>query len=144
VSALPFTLRVTDWAHDEPRLRAVRTAVFVIEQSIPDELEWDAEDPVSVHALAEATDGTPLGCARLLPDGHVGRVAVLRTWRGRGVGAALVEHLVALARARGHTSVELHAQTHALPFYARLGFVPTGDVFMEADLPHQTMRRVFD
>jgi predicted GNAT family N-acyltransferase len=135
-----YTVRLTDWAQDGVALREVRSVVFVVEQAIPDELEWDAADAVSVHALAVAADATPVGCGRLLPDGHIGRMAVLRDWRGRGVGATLLATLVDLARTRGHTAALLHAQTHALDFYAKHGFVPVGDVFTEAGLPHQTMR----
>jgi predicted GNAT family N-acyltransferase len=135
-----YTVRLTDWARDGEALRDVRSAVFVVEQAIPDELEWDADDAVSVHALAVATDATAVGCGRLLPDGHIGRMAVLRDWRGRGVGAALLATLVDLARKRGHTAVLLHAQTHALDFYTKQGFASVGEVFTEAGLPHQTMR----
>ncbi len=135
-----YKLRLTDWVEDGAALRAVRTTVFVIEQAIPESLEWDAADPLSVHALAVAADGTPVGCGRLLPDGHIGRMAVLRAWRGLGVGAALLATLVDLARTQGHAAALLHAQTHALDFYAKQGFVPVGEVFIEAGLPHQTMR----
>jgi predicted GNAT family N-acyltransferase len=89
--------------------------------------------------LALDTGGHPIGCGRLLPDGHVGRLAVLAPWRGRGVGAALLARLVALAGETGHTRVVLNAQTHALPFYARAGFTPYGPVFEEAGIPHQAM-----
>jgi predicted GNAT family N-acyltransferase len=130
-----------DWAAGETRLRAVRLAVFVVEQNIPEELEWDAMDAVSIHALAEDAGGTPIGCGRLLPDGHIGRIAVLSDWRGRGVGAALLERLIAVARARGDTRVVLNAQEQAMPFYARFGFVPEGDAFMEADITHRAMAR---
>jgi predicted GNAT family N-acyltransferase len=136
-----FAVRVVDWAAGETRLRAVRLAVFVVEQNIPEELEWDAMDAVSIHALAEDSGGTPIGCGRLLPDGHIGRVAVLSDWRGRGVGAALLERLIAVARARGDTRVVLNAQEQAMPFYARFGFVPEGEAFMEADIPHRAMAR---
>jgi predicted GNAT family N-acyltransferase len=142
VNAPAYTVRLTDWTQDGAALREVRSAVFVIEQAIPESLEWDAADAVSVHVLAVAADGTFVGCGRLLPDGHIGRMAVLRAWRGRGVGAALLATLVDLARMRGHTAALLHAQTHALDFYAKQGFVPTGKVFVEAGLPHQTMRLV--
>ncbi len=136
-----FAVRVVDWAAGETRLRAVRLAVFVVEQNIPEELEWDAMDAVSIHALAEDSGGTPIGCGCLLPDGHIGRVAVLSDWRGRGVGAALLERLIAVARARGDTRVVLNAQEQAMPFYARFGFVPEGESFMEADIPHRAMAR---
>lgn len=137
-----FKLRITDWATDAPKLRAVRMAVFVIEQNIPEALEWDEPDPVSVHALAEGTVGTPVGCGRLLPDGHIGRMAVLADWRGRGVGTALLEALLERADQRGFVRVRLHAQTRAMPFYARFGFAPVGNAFNEAGILHQTMERV--
>jgi predicted GNAT family N-acyltransferase len=141
-SAQGFAIRDLTWAQEEHKLRAVRLAVFVVEQNIPEEHEWDEQDPVSAHALAEDRDGVPIGCGRLLPDGHIGRLAVLSDWRGQGVGAALLLHLVELARKRGHARVLLNAQTHAVPFYARYGFEPSAAPFMEAGIPHQEMARL--
>lgn len=137
----PFVLRTVEWTSEEAKLRAVRIAVFVIEQNIPEELEWDEHDAASVHVLAEDDAGTPVGCGRLLPDGHIGRLAVLSEWRGRGVGAALLAHLTELARARGDRRVLLNAQVQAMPFYARFGYEPVGAPFEEAGIPHQTMER---
>lgn len=139
----PFSLRTVDWSGGAGPLRAVRTAVFVVEQDIPADLEWDDFDAVSVHALAVDAGGNPIGCGRLLPDGHIGRMAVLAPWRGQGVGAALLDHLIAIARQRGDLRLRLHAQTQAMPFYARCGFAPVGAEFMEAGIPHRTMERVF-
>ena len=85
--------------------------------------------------------GVPIGCGRLLPDGHIGRVAVLSDWRGQGVGAALLVRLIDLAKARGDKRVLLNSQVQAMPFYARYGFAPTGEQFLEAGIPHQTMVR---
>src|SRR3954468_5999183 len=133
-SAQGFTIRVVDWAAEEAKLRAVRLSVFVIEQNIAEELEWDEHDAVSMHALAEDPDGVPIGCGRLLPDGHIGRVAVLSDWRGQGVGAALLAALITLAQQRRDKRVLLNAQTQAMPFYARLGFAPTGEEFVEAGI----------
>jgi predicted GNAT family N-acyltransferase len=141
-SAQGFTIRDVTWAQEAEKLRAVRIAVFVVEQNIPDELEWDEHDAMSAHALAEDRDGVPIGCGRLLPDGHIGRLAVLSDWRGQGVGAKLLLHLVELARRRGHERVLLNAQEHAMPFYARYGFAPSGAPFMEAGIPHQEMARL--
>ena len=141
-SAQGFTIRDVTWAQEEEKLRAVRLAVFVVEQNIPEEHEWDEQDAVSVHALAQDRDGVPIGCGRLLPDGHIGRLAVLSDWRGQGVGAGLLLHLVGLARDRGHARALLNAQTHAVPFYARYGFEPSGEPFMEAGIPHQEMVRL--
>lgn len=136
-----YTLRNVAWADEEAKLRAVRIAVFVIEQNIPEEHEWDAHDAVSVHVLAEDAGGTPIGCGRLLPDGHIGRLAVLSEWRGQGVGAALLARLTELARERGDRRVLLNAQVQAMPFYARYGYEPVGAPFEEAGIPHQTMER---
>jgi predicted GNAT family N-acyltransferase len=140
-SAKGFTIRVASWSEQEAKLRAVRLAVFVVEQNISEELEWDEHDAVSIHALAEDRAGVPIGCGRLLPNGYIGRVAVLSDWRGQGVGAAILLRLIDLARERGDKRVLLNAQTQAMPFYARLGFAPTGDEFVEAGIPHQTMAR---
>jgi predicted GNAT family N-acyltransferase len=139
--APPFTVRVVDWARDAVELRAVRLAVFVVEQNIPEELEWDEFDAQSVHAIAEDAAGGPIGCGRLLPDGHIGRMAVISDWRGRGVGAALLLRLIELARERGDARVLLNAQTQAMPFYARFGFTPVGAEYEEAGIPHWTMER---
>ncbi len=140
-SADGFTLDVVTWAQEERRLRAVRHAVFVVEQNIPEELEWDADDAVSAHALALDRDGVPIACGRLLPDGRIGRMAVLSGWRGQGVGAAILSQLIEVARERGDADVRLHAQTHAVAFYAKFGFVAEGDEYLEAGIPHRTMVR---
>jgi predicted GNAT family N-acyltransferase len=139
--AEPFDVRVTDWTADEAALRAVRRAVFIVEQGVPESLEWDEVDPRCVHALALDSRARPIGCGRLLPDGHIGRMAVLASWRGRGVGAALLARLVELARAAGHPRAILNAQINAVPFYARYGFAITGDEFEEAGIPHRIMDR---
>jgi predicted GNAT family N-acyltransferase len=131
-----FRIRRADWHRDLPRLRAVREAVFVAEQKVPPELEWDEFDPTSLHVLAESEQGAPIGTGRLLPDGHVGRMAVLRAWRGQGVGDAMLTHLVAAAREAGMTELVLNAQTHAVEFYRRHGFGTDGEPFVEAGIPH--------
>lgn len=139
--AEPFDVRVTDWTADEAALRAVRRAVFIVEQGVPESLEWDEVDPRCVHALALDSSARPIGCGRLLPDGHIGRMAVLASWRGRGVGALLLSRLVELARAAGHPRAILNAQISAVPFYARYGFAVTGDEFEEAGILHRIMDR---
>ncbi|MFO7542234.1 MAG: GNAT family N-acetyltransferase [Thiobacillus sp.] len=135
-----FSIHETDWMHDAARLGAIRRAVFIDEQGVPESLEWDEYDACSVHLLATADDGgTPIGCARLLPDGHLGRMAVLRSWRGQGVGSALLKDALAAARRAGMTRVELSAQCHATDFYRRAGFVQRGAVYQEAGIPHVSM-----
>jgi len=136
-----FTVRLVDWAYGVDGLRAVRRTVFIEEQAIPEDMEWDEFDTVSRHAIAEDATGRAVGCGRLLPDGHIGRLAVLRDWRGRGVGAALLVHLMDLARSRGHARTILEAQTRAMPFYVRHGFAAVGDEYLEAGIPHRTMTR---
>lgn len=116
----------------------IRFAVFVHEQGVPAEMEVDEADPLSCHALAWMGD-LAAGTGRLLPDGHVGRMAVLPAWRGRGVGRAVLTALMAEARRRGLSRLVLHAQTHAEGFYAGFGFVAEGEVFDDAGLPHRTM-----
>jgi predicted GNAT family N-acyltransferase len=141
MSTDPFAIRVVRWQEGEEALRSVRHTVFVVEQRVPESLEWDDADAVSLHALAVDGNGMPIGCARLLPDGHIGRVAVLAPWRRRGVGAALLARLVDEADARGDARVIVNAQVDAMPFYARYGFVASGEVFEEAGIPHRVMER---
>jgi predicted GNAT family N-acyltransferase len=129
----------TGWERDAARLAAVRRTVFIDEQSVPEAMEWDADDAGALHFLAELDDGTPVGCARLLPDGHVGRMAVLPPWRGQGIGRALLAAALRAAHARGHAAVRLSAQVHAAAFYARDGFVAEGGVYDEAGIPHVAM-----
>jgi len=121
----------------------VRTAVFVHEQGIPAELEWDDADAVSLHCVARLGD-TIAGTGRLLPDGHIGRMAVLPDYRGHGLGGVILERLVVAARERGDEAVELSAQVAVLDFYRRHGFVALGEVYQEVGIPHQRMRRVLD
>ncbi len=132
-----------DWQSLRTLAQPVRFTVFVDEQRVPPELELDEFDPVSLHALARDDSDRVLGTGRLLPDGHIGRIAVLGHARGRGVGAALLRALVAAAHARGDRAVVLNAQLHAVPFYRRFGFVAEGDVFDDAGIDHIVMRRVF-
>lgn len=136
-----FTIIETDWVHDAGRLAAIRRTVFIDEQGVPEDLEWDEHDAASVHFLAIADDATSIGCARLLPDGHLGRMAVLPPWRGRGIGRALLEAAVATARMRGHAMLQLSAQTHAAGFYTRAGFITVGAEYEEAGIPHVAMQK---
>ncbi|HYW77513.1 MAG TPA: GNAT family N-acetyltransferase [Gammaproteobacteria bacterium] len=134
-----FIIRRAEWGPDTPLLRDVRTRVFIEEQKVPKDLEWDELDEGCIHALAEA-EGNPIGTGRLTPDGHIGRMAVLAEWRNRGVGAALLSHLMDAARERGDGFCELNAQVSAIGFYERFGFQAQGGEFMDAGIPHRLMR----
>ncbi|MFE3069689.1 GNAT family N-acetyltransferase [Streptomyces sp. NPDC059247] len=148
------TVREAVGAGDREACFAVRREVFVEEQGVPGELEYDAFDATAVHVLAVGADGLPLGTGRLLHGadaagrtgadasvGSLGRLAVVRAARGLGVGAALVRGIEDAARERGLAAVDLHAQTHALGFYERLGYTAYGPEFPDADMPHRAMRR---
>lgn len=135
-----FRIVISDWSSDRQRLSQIRRAVFIDEQGVPEELEWDDDDAGAIHLLAVDADDTPIGCARLLPDGHIGRMAVLQSWRGKGVGRALLQKALELARAQGHAIVRLSAQTHAAGFYRRHGFIAEGDEYLEAGIPHLAMK----
>jgi predicted GNAT family N-acyltransferase len=134
-------VRLADWIQDQPTLCRIRRIVFVDEQMVPEALEWDGIDGECRHIIAENAAGEAIGCARLLPDGHIGRVAVLAEARGQGVGDALLERMIALATELGYERVIVNAQTHALAFYERHGFVALGAEFDDAGIPHRAMER---
>ena len=136
-----FRIEVVDYAQAQDELRAVREPVFVQEQQVPLEEEWDALDPLCRHVLARDEAGKPIGTGRLTPERKIGRMAVLREWRGKGVGDALLSALMAQAWEMGWPAISLNAQVNAEPFYARHGFVPYGPGFEEAGIAHQAMRR---
>ena len=149
-----YVVRVAEDPADREACFAVRKEVFVGEQGVPEDLEYDAYDAVAVHVLAVRDDGVPLGTGRLLHGaaaaakvggdltvGSLGRLAVAKEARGLGVGVALVRAIEDAARARGLAAVDLHAQTHALGFYERLGYEAYGPEYPEAGIPHRAMRR---
>ncbi|MFI1022497.1 GNAT family N-acetyltransferase [Streptomyces olivaceus] len=155
-SAAPaYEVRVAEDPADREACFAVRKDVFVAEQQVPEDIEYDVHDAGAVHVLAVREDGVPLGTGRLLHGasaaakngdgdpavGSLGRLAVTAAARGLGVGAALVRAVEDAARARGLTAVDLHAQTHALGFYQRLGYEAYGPEFPDAGIPHRAMRR---
>lgn len=128
------------WVGERAHIERIRRRVFIEEQAVPEELEWDGEDEHALHWLAWLGDDA-IGTVRLRAGDHIGRMAVLREHRGRGVGALLLDAAVAHARAAGTPEVHLHAQVHALEFYARAGFIAEGPVFDDAGIPHRTMRQ---
>jgi predicted GNAT family N-acyltransferase len=143
--SLPACNVVTgDWDTLRPDASAVRHEVFVVEQQVPIDIEMDDRDASCLHAVAYDAEGCVLGTGRLLPDGHIGRMAVHRHARGMGVGARILQALIAAGRAAGHRSLALSAQTHAKGFYAAQGFAVDGEEFMEAGMPHVNMVRTFE
>lgn len=140
MSAPRFTLRDADYQRDFALLQSVREPVFIAEQQFPLEEEWDALDPLSRHVLAVDADGRAIATGRLTPEHKIGRMAVLPEWRGAGVGLAIVQRLIDIARDIGYAEVALHSQMHAVPFYQRAGFVAEGEPFDECGAPHQLMR----
>ncbi len=135
----PFTVSLVCWHDGEPLLKAIRSAVCIREQGVPEELEWDEHDATCRHALALTLQGEAIGCGRIFTNGHIGRIAVLPQWREKKVGTAIMEALLDYAAAHDYPQVDVDAQTHAVPFYHRFDFVEQGEVFIDAGLPHIKM-----
>ena len=137
------TLKTGNWDAMGPDASKVRTEVFVHEQRIPKEMEWDEADHTALHVVAYNRLGQPLATGRLLQhgpgQGRIGRMAVCRVLRGSNLGRDVLHALVHTARERGDSEVMLHAQRSAEGFYDRLGFRPRGEPFEEAGIPHIEM-----
>jgi predicted GNAT family N-acyltransferase len=146
-SSTLFDVSVADWQRDGEVLSHIRFTVFVREQGVPLEMErdeLDADTKRCVHVLARDAAGGPGGTGRLILDApvpRIGRMAVLKAYRGTGMGGSILERLCEEAKHRGFREVLLHSQTHAAPFYYKHGFVSHGAEFFEAGIPHQEMRR---
>ncbi|MFZ5755627.1 MAG: GNAT family N-acetyltransferase [Pseudomonadota bacterium] len=136
-------IRRTDWAQDRAPLSAIRRKVFIEEQHVPEDMEWDEHDDTSVHFLAEE-NGQAVGCVRLIPTGQISRLSVLESRRSEGIGQALLQAAIAEARAAGLREIFLHAQTHATSFYEAAGFLVDGGIFVEAGIPHRLMVKTLD
>lgn len=136
-----YVLSITDWACDEHALRTVRQAVFIDELGIPSELEWDDADVEAVHVLVCDKGGEPIATGRLLATGHIGRMAVMPAWRAQGIGRAMLEALLDVARKRGDTRVWLQAQQTTADLYTQFGFSIIGEPFTAAGIPHVRMER---
>jgi predicted GNAT family N-acyltransferase len=140
-----ITIETRPWLEVRDAAYAIRYAVFVKEQGIPAELEIDDSDPIAEHALA-FVDGQCVATARIYLDGQdpsqakIGRMAVLKDFRGQGIGTALLGEAIRVGMMQGASVFELHAQQSAVPFYAKLQFKPEGAIFDEVGIPHQRMR----
>jgi predicted GNAT family N-acyltransferase len=131
-----YSLQVTSWQDDERSIRAVRQAVFIEEQGIAADDEWDVADENSSHVLVLSKKRDAVGTGRLGPNGKIARVAVIAECRGQGVGSAILKRLIHEAMDRGQNRVYLHAQTQALNFYKKMGFISDERAFLEAGIPH--------
>ncbi len=129
----------TRWDEHQDALKTLRQKVFIDEQHVPEELEWDGEDQEAVHFLAMDANQKPAGCIRLLPTGQISRLCVLSEQRNNGVGSSLLIAAEEAARAKGMEEIFLHAQTHATSFYEAAGFSVSGGIFMDANIPHRQM-----
>jgi predicted GNAT family N-acyltransferase len=135
-----FTVAQVDWSQEKDRLSVIRSEVFIAEQHVPPSLEWDGLDESATHLLALDAGGHAIGCARILNHECIGRMAVLKAWRGRGVGSALLNAAVDLCRRHGHGPIRLSAQVHAIPFYAAAGFEVCSEEYPDAGIPHRDMQ----
>lgn len=131
------------WAESAAPLSAIRRAVFIEEQGVPEELEWDDEDEAALHVLV-LEEGQPIACGRMLPDGHIGRMAVLKNYRGRGAGRLVLKTLLMEAEKLRRGRVFLNAQIQAAAFYAKYGFNQVGGEFLDANIPHVRMEKTLD
>ena len=136
-----WLLRLANWSGDRDAIRAIRDTVFVDEQNVPTEIEWDGLDDECIHVIVEDENRDAIGTGRLHLSGKIGRMAVLYQWRSRGIGGAILGELVELARQQGQKAVYLHAQARAAGFYAGAGFEAEGVEFEEAGIAHRLMRK---
>ena len=139
-----FTIAETTWQKNRTSLSVIREKVFIKEQKVPIALEWDGLDETAVHLIAWDLGGSPIGCARLLSDYKLGRMAVLPEYRMQGVGSALLEAAVDYAAEARWSHISISAQTQAIGFYIKSGFVLTGSEYMDAGIPHRDMCLYFN
>lgn len=137
-----FNIEKVSWQTHAAQLMAVREVVFIIEQEVPVELEWDGLDAAAQHLLALNAAGEAIGCARLLADGSIGRMAVLKPWRGLGVGAVLLNAAIAYYQQQARPVITLSAQVHVIAFYEKFGFKVCSEAYMDAGILHKDMQRV--
>lgn len=131
-------VRIADWTADNAFIKSVRRQVFIEEQEVPEELEWDDQDESAQHCIA-ILDSKAIATGRLQTDGQLGRMAVLKPFRGHGIGSDILKFLIHLHQNNSSKPITIHSQTHAIDFYKKLGFVIQGEEYFEAGIPHFTM-----
>lgn len=134
-------IKIADWQKDSKTLKAIRKSVFIEEQNVPENLEWDGLDPSCVHFLVKMNN-IPVATARLKPDGQIGRMAIFPPYRRQGIGGRLLEFILMYAAKSNLNKVYLHAQVEVINFYAKHGFETEGEEFMDADIPHRAMFKI--
>ena len=132
-------LLLADWLHADVAAIPIREAVFIKEQNVPEVDEWDNDDEHALHLIA-SLDGNAIGTARLTPKGTIGRMAVLKSFRSQGVGSAMLDRLIEVAKQSKFERVTLNSQRSAEGFYAEHGFIAQGNEFMDAGIPHIAMQ----
>jgi len=136
-------VHIVDWQGKQDTLKSIRKSVFIDEQHVPKELEWDGRDTECTQFLA-SINSIPVATARLTTEGQIGRMAVLKDFRGKGFGSQLLAAVIEQAKHAGHQQVFLHAQVSVIKFYKQHGFSAVGDVFIDAGIEHRSMKLVFD
>jgi len=137
---MTISILTTNWNDSSKTLTDIRNTVFVIEQHVPEALEIDDLDPIAIHFLAkDDISKQSIGTARLLNDGHIGRMAVLKSWRGKGIGTKLLKQAIAHAQKLNLAHVQLNAQVNAIDFYRKAGFSVSGEIFEDAGIDHVKM-----
>ncbi|RDH86142.1 MAG: GNAT family N-acetyltransferase [endosymbiont of Galathealinum brachiosum] len=134
-----YNIQVTSWEKDKSALSKIRQKVFIEEQNVPEELEWDDDDKNCVHVLV-THNNTPIATGRIKMDGHIGRIAVLKNYRDKGIGSAVLKALIDVSKTLKIKSIYLHAQIGAISFYEKHGFKISSEEFMDAGIPHKTMK----
>ena len=134
-----ITIKEIDFKENFSDIENIRSTVFIKEQHVPEELEWDEYDRKSTHVLAYYGNKA-VGTARLLEDGHIGRMAVLKAYRNRNIGKNMLKYLIKLAQEKSIKNIKLSAQEHAVEFYKKYGFSIYGDVYMDTGIPHFDMK----
>ena len=133
-----MTIEIARWPQDSAIIKDIRRKVFVIEQGVEPEIEWDGKDHTCTHIIARLA-GEPVGTGRVQPNGHIGRLAVLASQRGKSLGKLILQQLIQVSQQQGHSAVFLNSQVQAVGFYEHFGFIVEGKVFMVAGIPHQRM-----
>ncbi|HID82398.1 MAG TPA: GNAT family N-acetyltransferase [Chromatiales bacterium] len=136
-----FNIQIADWQQDQKEIKAIRHAVFIIEQNVPEELEWDDQDADAFHLLATTDNAEAIGTVRLLKTGQIGRMAVLKKYRSHGVGKMLMDAVLNMAKENNFTSVFLHSQVSAVTFYEDFGFTIISEEYEEVGIPHRKMKK---